>query len=110
MKIKVTKRFAAFIENLKKTHELPIEEAKVVNLTPRAYVLNLGTEAMLDAEDYGDYDIADDTYRAIRVVYPWDYYAPARFLSTKELIKESRRRNVKDSDQLEEMLVDMLNI
>ena len=109
MKIKVSKVFADFINKTAK--ELGFSaEASVVKMSERAYRLNVGLNAMLDADDYGDYDWAEDEYKVIRVVYPEEYYACPQYLTTAMLINEYRRRGVSTIDELKLMLKDMLSI
>ena len=109
MKIKVSKVFADFINRTAK--ELGFSaEASVQRMSERGYVLNVGMEAQLDADDYGDYDWAEDEYKVIRVVYPDDYYACPQYLTTKSLTDEYRRRGVSTIDELKLMLKDILSI
>ena len=55
MKVKVSKVFADFINKTAK--ELGFKaEASVVKMSERAYCLNVGLNAMLDAQDTDDYD------------------------------------------------------
>lgn len=109
MKIKVSKVFADFINQTAK--ELGFKaEASVQRMSERGYVLNVGMAAQLDADDYGDYDWAEDEYKVIRVVYPEEYYACPAYLTTKRLNDEYNRRGVTTIDELKQMLKDLLRI
>lgn len=109
MKIKVSKVFADFIN--KTANELGFSaEASVQRMSERGYVLNVGMAAQLDADDYGDYDWAEDEYKVIRVVYPAEYYACPQYLTTKSLTDEYRRRGVSTIDELKLMLKDILSV
>jgi hypothetical protein len=46
----------------------------------------------------------------IEVSYPYDFYATRRFLTTYELNREFRQRNVRTAEGLKEMLKDMLEV
>ena len=109
MKVKVSKVFAAFINKAAK--ELGFNaHASVVTMSARLYRLNIGLDAWLDAEDYGDYDWGEGEYKAIRVDYPGEYYAMPKYLTTAELTKEFRRRQVSTTDDLKDMVRDMCEI
>ena len=103
MKVKVSKVFANFINKTAK--ELGFKaEAEVVTMSERAYRLNVGLEAALDAEDNGDYDWGEGEYRVIRVCYPDNYYTVPTYLTTAYLTSEFRRRQVTTEDGLKQML------
>lgn len=109
MKVKVSKVFAKFINDTAK--ELGFKaEASVVTMSERVYRLNVGLDAMLDAQDNGDYDWAEDEYKVIRVAYPDGYYAMPQYLTTASLTKEFRRRGVSTADELKEMVRSMCEI
>ena len=103
MKVKVSKVFADFI-----TKTVKGAEAQVAYLTPGQYAMSCGN--LVDAISYGDFDQGSGLYKAIRVSYPPEWYACSRYVSTKELTKEFRRRGVKDAEGLKEMLRYMLTI
>lgn len=48
-----------------------------------AYAWNVGD--IWSAYDYGDYNGKTGKMRAVRVDYPYDYYAAPRYLTTREL-------------------------
>ena len=109
MKIKVSKKFADFINKTAK--ELGFEaEASVVTMGERGYCLNVGSNAMFDAEDNGDYDWRTGEFKAIRVCYPDSYYACPQYLTTAELVKEFRRNHVSTIDELKSMVRSMCEI
>ena len=109
MKVKVSKVFADFINKTAK--ELGFKaEASVVKMSERAYRLNVGLSAMLDAQDTGDYDWCEDEYKVIRVVYPEDYCACPQYLTTTSLNNEFNRRRVTTADELKAMVRSMCEI
>ena len=109
MKVKVSKVFADFINKTAK--ELGFKaEASVVKMSERAYRLNVGLNAMLDAQDTDDYDWGEDEYKVIRVVYPEDYCACPQYLTTTALNNEYRRRGVTTADELKAMVCSMCKI
>lgn len=109
MKVKVSKVFADFINKTAK--ELGIKcEAQVVTMSERGYRLNVGLDAMLDAQDTGDYDWAEDEYKVIKVLYTEEYYAMPTYLTTASLTKEFRRRGVNTDAELKEMVKEMVEI
>ena len=109
MKVKVSKVFAKFINDTAK--ELGFKcKASVVTMSERGYRLNVGLDAMLDAQDTGDYDWAEDEYKVIRVAYPDEYYAMPQYMTTASLTKEFRRRSVSTADELKEMVRSMCEI
>jgi len=109
MKVKVSKVFADFINKTAK--ELGFKaEASVVTMSERGYRLNVGLDAMLDAQDNGDYDWAEDEYKVIRVAYPDEYYSMPQYMTTASLTKEFRRRGVTTEAELKEMVKEMVEI
>lgn len=113
MKIQVSKTMAAFINKMAKAGELHIDHAEMKWFSERGYTLNLGTMALLDAEEYNDWDFDDEgdyKYKCIMVCYPYNYYAMPRYITTAELTKEAKRRNVKTEQELKEMLKEMIEI
>lgn len=108
MKVKVSKTFAAFINKAAK--ELGFKaEASVVTMSSRSYKLNVSMD-LFEAEETGDYDFVEDECKAIKVVYPDDYYAMPKYLTTASLTKEFRRRGLTTEAELKEMLKDMCEI
>jgi hypothetical protein len=109
MKVKVSKVFAKFINDTAK--ELGFKcEASVVTMSERGYRLNVGLDAMLDAQDNGDYDWGEDEYKAIRLDYPEEYYAMPQYLTTASLNREFRSCHVQDADGLKRMIRNMCEI
>ena len=103
MKVQVSKVFAKFISKATGF------AARVETLPERAYRFCTGVEPY-DADYYGDYDWATGEYKAIVVTYPDGYYACPRYVTTKELHEEFKRRRIKTAEGLGEMLKDMLTI
>lgn len=109
MKVKVSKVFAKFINDTAK--ELGFKcEASVVTMSERGYRLNVGLDAMLDAQDTGDYDWAEDEYKVIRVAYPEEYYSMPTYLTTASLTKEFHSRRVTNADELKQMIKSICEI
>lgn len=113
MKIKVSQTMVNFIKKMAKNNELNIECVELKWFSERGYTLNLGTMALLDAEEYNDWDFDDEgnyKYKCIIVCYPYNYYAMPRYITTAELAKEAKRRNVKTEQELKDMLKEMIEI
>jgi len=102
MNIQVSKRFADFINQ-----SVSNASARVVKIPERAYCFFTGQDAF---EGEADYDYATGQFKAIQVSYPSNYFACDRYLTTRELVSEFRRRRVKDAEGLKEMLIDMLEV
>ena len=105
MKIAATKVFADFVnktaaETGKRFHAYPVK------LSEREYNFLAGDS--WDAVYYGDF--IGGAFRAICITYPANYYACSRYVSTKELCNEFRRRGVRDVAGLREMIVDLFEI
>lgn len=105
MKIQVSKVFADFINKT-----VPNVEASVRKMSENEYRMHVGSFALWDAEQYGDYDWQTGKFKAIVVLYPDDYYACPRYITTKELDKEFKRRGVRDAEGLKSMIKDMIEI
>lgn len=101
MRVKVSKVFAKFIEK-----NCPNLEAFVVELSEGAYNCNVGS--VWDAGD--DYNYKTGKYRAICINYPPEWYAPARYISTAQIVAEFRRQKVTDAAGLVKMLNNWLQI
>lgn len=101
MRVKVSKVFAKFIES-----NCAGLEAEVVEMSAGAYTSNVGS--IWDAGD--DYNPATGKFRAICVSYPPEWYAPARYISTAQILGEFHRCNVTTAAGLVTMLNDWLQI
>lgn len=99
---------AEFISKMGKAGEINIDHARVATFNSTQYGFYVGDT--FEAEDYGDYDWTKGTFKAIVVIYPDNFYANPRYLTTKELTKEANRRNVTTEDELKEMLKHMIEI
>ena len=104
MVIKVSKVFARFMN----------QAAAAAGVEFSACVVNVPQNAAgalgLDPWDITDYDFNTGKYRAIMVTYPPEFYACARYVGTSELVREFKRRGVRDAAGLSSMLVDMFAI
>lgn len=107
MNIQVSKAFAKHIESIK--NDLRIESAEVVKVSEQQYRWYICTDTY-QAERYGDYDPRTGKFKAIMIEYPADYCSSPRYLTTAELTKEFRVRNVKTMEELNKMLKDMIEI
>lgn len=58
-------------------------KAKYVKYDERAYAWYVGD--VYEAEEYGDFNYNTGEYRAIVIIYPDNYYACERTLSSREL-------------------------
>lgn len=108
IKVMVSKRFAKFINDTAK--ELGFEVcAEVVTLSPNQYKWNV-TLDYENAYDNGDYDWANDEFKAIMLTYPETYYANPQFLTTHSLNREFERVGVESADDLKRMIRNMCEI
>ena len=108
MKIKVSKAFAKFINDTAK--ELGFEVfAKVVELSTNQYKINVDYD-LFRAYDYGDFNSAKGTYKALCLSYPESYYSCGQYLSTYELNQEFKRMGVSDLIGLKKMIRELCEI
>lgn len=111
MKIQVSKTMAAFINKMAKAGELHIDHAEMKWFSERSYRLNVGDPFY--TEDFGDMDYDDEgnyIFKGIVVVYPDEYYAYNKCITTEMLYEESKRLNVKTEQELKDMLKEMIEI
>lgn len=99
MRIQATKVFAGFINRTAKIQGFSVF-AECLTLTENQY----NTVVPFWDMDFCDYVPATGKYRVIRLSYPGDYYAPARYLTTADLTHEFRRLNVRTVDGLRDMV------
>lgn len=109
MNIQVSKVFAKFINKTAKEMGFKAE-ATVVNLTENQMHGFMGLEALFDADAYGDYDWESNTYKAIRINYPYEYYACPLFIGTGMLVRAWKRCGGKTEADLKDMLREMIEI
>lgn len=110
MKIKVSKVFANYINKCAKEMGFKAK-ASVEKMGKSQYGYCFGN--VFDAMDNGDCDMDDegrDVFKAIAISYPYDYYAPTKYLTTKQLNKEWRRRSGKTEQDLREMIRELCEI
>lgn len=108
MKVRVTKKFADFINKMAKAGELHIDCAELKMLTAREYNIHVGETE--DAEYYGDYVPEEDRYKVIQITYPPEYYAMPIYITSQELIITARRFDVKTFEALKSMLKQIIEI
>ncbi len=106
MKVQVSKVFAKFINDTAKKLGFKAH-AEVVALRSSAYPFCTG-DATWEGEC--DYDWKTGTFRVIEVSYPSEYYACSKYVTTRQLNEEFRRRGVKTAKDLESMVRDMFEI
>ena len=86
MQVKATKKLASWLnENLKKDAKFKNYEAQLVKMTEGQYRWSVGD--VWDAWDYGDYSYTDGKCSAIVIIYPLDFYACDRYITTRELLE-----------------------
>lgn len=86
-------------------------EACVETMSENQYRFCVGD--IFDAMDNGDCDMDDegrDVFKAIAISYPYIYYAPTKYLTTKRLLNEWRRRNGKTEQDCREMIRELCEI
>ena len=105
MKIQATKVFAKFISDTCKERGIKCE-ASLVTLPAHSYSFITGTD-LWDA--WCDYD-KNGMYKAIRLEFPQEYYACSVHISTNELVREFRARNVSTWADLQDMVADIASI
>lgn len=110
MKIKVSKVFANYIN--KCAEEMGFKaDASVETMSENQYRFCVGN--VFEAMDNGDYDMDDEgrnVFKVITINYPYDYYAPTKYLTTKRLLNEWRRRNGSSEQDLREMIRELCEI
>ena len=105
MRVQVSNVFARFINRTAKEMCFAAK-AEVVNLSVNEYQLHVG-----DAyEGESDFNWKTGKIKAIRVVYPYGYFANPLYISTAMLLRECRRCNVGTIEELKEMIRDMVEV
>lgn len=107
MKIGTTKVFADFMNKAAEKAGVRFHARRVV-LTENNFRMLTGSD-MWDSENW-PYHAAGGGCSAIAVEYPPEYYACMRYISARELVREFRRRSVRDLAGLESMIIDMCEI
>lgn len=110
MQIKVSKVFANYINKCAKEMGFKAE-ASVEKMGESQYGYCVGN--VFDAMDFGDSDMNNEgqyVFKAIAISYPYDYYAPTKYLTTKRLLNEWRRRNGKTEQDCREMIRELCEI
>lgn len=108
MKIKVSKVFADFINQTAKELNFKVS-AKVVELSENVYRFHVDSN-IFNAYDNNDYNINNGKIKAIMLVYPENYFSAPNYLTTYQLTKEFKRRNVSDVAGLKNMIREMCEI
>ena len=102
MNIQATKTMAQAINKALKAKGWKGYRVEQIMLTSQAYAWNVGD--IYDAEDYGDYCDLNNKYRALRVIYPAEYYACDKYLTTQDL-----NRIFEKGDTLEAFMAKVLD-
>ena len=105
MRVQVSNVFARFINRTAKEMCFAAK-AEVVNLSVNEYQLHVGDVY----EGESDFNWKTGKIKAIRVVYPYGYFANPLYISTAMLLRECRRCNVGTIDELKEMIRDMVEV
>jgi len=110
MKVRVSKVFAKFISDTCKERGIEAR-ACVCSFTghnqAREYEFTVGD--VWDAYANNDLD-SHGNLCALCITWPEDYYALPRYVSTQDLAREFRGRNVRTWDELKDMVCDMFEI
>lgn len=108
MKIKVSKVFAEFINKTAKEMNFCVS-AKVIELTENMYRFHVDSN-IFNAYDYNDVNENTGKFKVIILTYPANYYAVPNYLTTYQLTKEFRRRNITDVDGLKNMIRNLCEV
>lgn len=85
MKLKATKVFTKLLKNeLAKDNRTKNYNIELAKLPTRAYELFVDIDRK--SEQF-DYDIATNEWRVIKIIYPIDYYANNKYITTYNLHK-----------------------
>ena len=89
MYVTTTKKMAAFLAQRAKKAGLPYE---IVHreISAGAYAMNTRIDRCCE---WADYNAKTGLYNVIVVLYPYEYYAPARYLCTEDLVDCFKRSN-----------------
>lgn len=102
MKVKVSKVFASFINQVAKDRNLNFS-AEVVEIGPNSYNFFVGDSWPGEI----DYNSKTGNYKAIKIVYPYEYFCCPVFVSTDNLTRNFRRYRVQDIEGLKDMICDL---
>ena len=109
MRIKISQTMVKFIKNtLPKDHDV-----KLVKLTPKEYGWQVHYDGEYHAEQYGDYDYKTGLCKAIKILYPADYYAMPNYITTKDLkdyYKEAKEQGEVSQKSYEQAILNNLLI
>lgn len=108
MKIKVSKVFADFINKTAKEMNFAVS-AKVIELTENMYCFHVDSN-IFHAYDYNDVNENNGKFKVIILTYPGNYYAVPNYLTTYQLTKEFKRRNITDVNGLKNMIRNLCEI
>lgn len=109
MKVKVSKKFATFMNNTFMKFNLPYH-ADFVTMSQTKYSWCVDSDLCENSQDMDFDDDGNNIFKVIRVRYPEEYYATPMYLTTKRLNEEFRRNGVKTVEQLELLIKDMVEI
>lgn len=87
MKIKATKTMATALNKALKNSNYKVSLEK---FTERQFAL------YVDIDSYkhdADYNIEDGTFNVLKIMYPQDYYACNRYLTTRDLVRAYKSSN-----------------
>lgn len=83
MRVQATKKMTGELNKVAKRTGKPYR-FEHTTMKPNVYEWLVDYD-IFNAYDYGDYDISTGLMRAIKVVYPEEFYAIPRYITTREL-------------------------
>lgn len=108
MRVQVTKTFARFINKTAKEMGFKCT-AKVVKGNKENYTYFTGDE-VADGIFWGDYEWDTGYFRVLQVVYPPEYYACVKYVTTKQLQQEFKRMPGNSMEDLKKMIRNMFEV
>lgn len=102
MKVKVSKVFASFINQVAKDRNLKFT-AEVVEIPSNSYGFLVGDCWTGEI----DYNSKTGKFKTIKIVYPYEYYCNPVYVSTDNLTRNFRRYRVQDIEGLKDMICDL---
>lgn len=104
MKIKATKVMASYIGKL-----LPEYRVIAVELTDDNYIALVGRDLFWRTQEH-DFNEKTRLTKAIKIVYPEEYYAMPRYICTSELNDIFKREGVTSEKEWKQAIVDNFTI
>lgn len=105
MLVASTKKMAKMLSEAVKNKGYKV---KYITVNAEEYRWYIGD--IFDAEYYGDWLPETNKFRAIEIVYPEDYYATPRYLTTQEIRNTRRQFRCETIEDLIERLAETVEI